>query len=234
MEVFSNVNVDRCGRPQIKVNEDQLVYLIESGFRVKDIGEILHCSKRTVERRMSELRIGSAHFSSICDDDLDTHVWGVLSRHPRCGEKSVSGSLRSEGIKVQRHRVRDSIRRVDPIGVQLRSRRVLHRRVYQVASPNSLWHVDGYHKLIRWNIVIHGGIDGYSWLILFLRVFPNNYASTVCVIIPECCARVWIAVEDKGGEIVKVTRYMLESRGVGRRSVISGRSVHNQRIERLW
>ena len=41
-------------------------------------------------------------------------------------------------------------------------------------SPNSLWHIDGHHSLIRWRIVIHGGIDGYSRLIVFLHASTNN------------------------------------------------------------
>ena len=49
---------------------------------------------------------------------------------------------------------------------------VLHRHQYVV--PNDLWHLDGYHKLIRSDLVIHGGIDGYSRIVTYLKVATNN------------------------------------------------------------
>ena len=39
---------------------------------------------------------------------------------------------------------------------------------------------------------------------------------------------------DRGGENIDVVQYMIHRRGTGRGSALVGRSVHNQRIERLW
>ena len=40
-------------------------------------------------------------------------------------------------------------------------------------------HVDSHHKLIRWRIVVHGGIDGYSSLIVYPDCNSNNSSATV-------------------------------------------------------
>lgn len=64
----------------------------------------------------------------------------------------LAGHLRAEGIKVQRTRIRASLRRVDPDGVLHRGSvaRVTRRRQYSCAGPNHVWHIDGHHKLIRY------------------------------------------------------------------------------------
>lgn len=106
-------------------------------------------------------------------------------------------------------------------------------------SPNSLWHLDGYHKLVRWNFVIHGGIDGFSRLITFLKVSSNNTSQSVLTACISAVSLFGIPSRiriDRGGENVLVSRLMLNHplRGPDRHSVIAGRSVHNQRIEWLW
>ena len=71
--------------------------------------------------------------------------------------------------------MRASIHRVDPENTAIRRSVTIRRRVYHVDGPNSLWHVDGNHKLIRWRMVIYGGIDGYSrTVVVFLRCSDNN------------------------------------------------------------
>ena len=41
------------GRPSYNISEEQLSFLLEKGFQVKDISAILGVSSRTVDRRMS-------------------------------------------------------------------------------------------------------------------------------------------------------------------------------------
>ena len=228
----------RRGRPRIRIEEEQLRFLVESNFRTVDIASLFGCSRRTIERQIREYGL-SHEFSSVSDSDLDRLVSSVVSVHPQCGEKSVTGRLRSLGYNVQRERVRSSIRRVDPVGVELRACSVLHRRQYRVHAPNSMWHLDGYHKLIRWNVVVHGGIDGYSRLIMYLKASTNNRATSVLSAFTEAVNEFGLPSHvrvDAGGENILVAQYMLQhpERASNQRCVIIGRSVHNQRIERLW
>ena len=46
-------------------------------------------------------------------------------------------------------------------------------------GSNSVWHLDDYHELIRWGIVVHGAVDGYSRLPVYLNAASNNKATTV-------------------------------------------------------
>ena len=46
-------------------------------------------------------------------------------------------------------------------------------------GPNHLWHIDTNHKLVRWNFIIVGGIDGYSRLPVMLECRDNNKSDTI-------------------------------------------------------
>lgn len=94
--------------------------------------------------------------------------------------------------------------------------------------------VDGHHKLIRWNFVTHAGIDGYSRM---MRCSTNNRASTVYDLFLDAVRQYGLPSRvrsDQSCENIIVARHMIEHRGSQRNSMITGSSVHNQRIERLW
>ena len=79
----------------------------------------------------------------------------------------------------------------------------------------------------RWRIVVHGGIDGYSRLPVFLKASNNNRASTVLTCFCEAVQEYGLPSRvgsDKGGENVEVSAYTLNhpERGPGRGSMITG------------
>ena len=140
------------GRPQLKVECEQLEFLLERKFSVAEIASILGISKRTVERRLQEFGLSArAVYARMSDEELDAAILSILRDFPNIGSKRVTGLLRARGMYVQQSRIRASMRRVDPEGTLLRALElnIINRRRYSVAGPLSLWHIDGNHKLIR-------------------------------------------------------------------------------------
>jgi len=87
--------------------------------------------------------------------------------------------------------------------------------------------------------VVHGAVDGYSRMPMYLHCSSNNRASTVLHLFQEAISNYGLPSRiriDQGGENVDISLFLLMHplRGPGRGSVIVGRSVHNQRIERMW
>ena len=91
-------------------------------------------------------------------------------------------------------------------------------------------HLDGNYKLIRWGLVIHGGIDGFSRLVAFFKCSTNSKAKTVLdsfyQVIQQYRAPLKIRT-DHGTKNIAVARYMLEKHGLEGNPVIAGKSVHN-------
>ncbi|XP_059892813.1 uncharacterized protein LOC132446501 isoform X2 [Gadus macrocephalus] len=129
--------------------------------------------------------------------------------------------------------------RLDAAGILSRLARLgcTVRRSYSVRGPLALVHNDTNHKLIRYNLVIFGGVDGFSRKVLYLDAATNNRANTAFFFFLEATRLHGVPSRDRGDqgvENVDIAHFMFERRGTGRASFISGKSVHNQRIERMW
>lgn len=225
------------GSSEFVIPERVLRNLIDTGFMIRDIAKILSVSESTIYRRMRIYGISKSDFSDLNEDEVDICVGKTVLEFPNCGETLLSQLLRQKGIYIQRWRLRDSLHRIDLNGLKDRKKGTLRRRVYDVKGANHLWHIDSNHKLIRWHFIIAGGIDGFSRLVVFLNCVDNNKADTILRCFMEGVKNYGIPERvrsDKGLENISVADFMIAQKGTGRRSMITGPSVHNQRIERLW
>ncbi|CAI5692486.1 unnamed protein product [Oreochromis niloticus] len=222
-------------RPRYTISAEQISHFVSIGMTWQRIASCFGISRRTLYRHRQTLGLEPLSYVDISNQELNGLVTDILQNTPNAGEVYILGSLRSRGLRVQRWRVRQSLQEVDPIGRAFRRRHAIRRRIYSVQAPNHLWHFDGNHKLIRWRLVLHGCVDGFSRTIIYLRCLSNNRASSVLSLFLEGIQNFGLPLRvrcDHGMENIQVARFMLQRRGVG--SVITGVSVHNQRIERLW
>ena len=107
------------GHPTVDVPEQQLLSLLTNDFNLADMGQILSCSTRTVQRRTQELALNRRQrYSGLSDSEIDDTVYTIQNTNPRTGYRMVDGIFRSNGHILQRRRIRESLQKVDPNGSQ--------------------------------------------------------------------------------------------------------------------
>ena len=151
------ISTGQQGRPKVDIGREQLESLQELGFTWTAIAKMFVVSVHTLLRRRKEygMPVGQDCYSRISDDILDDAISKILQGHPHLGELMLTGALKSNGIIIQRQRLRDTVMRVDPVARLMRRRCTVQRRTYSVTGANALWHIDGNHKLIRWRFAFY-------------------------------------------------------------------------------
>ncbi len=160
----------RPGRPRVIIDKNWLSFASQ-GITLKDIGEMVQCSARTVRRRLLEYGLAEPAppvIQNVVQPDgtiakewhptgptrydfrgepgrLDELVKCIIVRYSKYSLEFVRAALRTQGYRVARDNVRASLTRVR--GLQPRFvNRPIERRVYSVPEVNSLWHHDGNHS----------------------------------------------------------------------------------------
>ncbi|XP_031328425.1 uncharacterized protein LOC116159560 isoform X2 [Photinus pyralis] len=226
------------GRPSLSITREQLMIFYNEGYTAKRMAKHFKCSTSIIYKKLYEHGIKlRSKYTDIEDEALRTKIIDLHQTHPNSGSVIIAGFLRAEGITVQRNRIRSILNDIDPVGTAKRWSSVVKRRTYNVPCPNSLWHMDAHLKISRWGFVTHGCIDGYSRMIIYLSCATSIQAEPVANLFCSGVVNYGLPSRvrsDHGYENIFVALLMNLLRGIGRGSHIAGKSVHNQRIERLW
>ncbi|XP_066931344.1 uncharacterized protein [Clytia hemisphaerica] len=178
-------------------------------------------------------------YTTLSDEETKLIMMEINKDFPNSGIREMIAHLKrlEPPIILQRNRCQKLLAEIDPVGAAQRWAQVIKRRQYSVPSPNSLWHIDSNHALVRWGYVVFGQIDGFSRLVSQLNLSTDNKASSALFTFIKSVQDFGVPSRvrlDKGKEFNHVEHMMEVFNGERRGSCIRGRSVHNQRIERLW
>lgn len=160
----------RPGRPRIHVDPTVLEGLNTGRTTRPQVAAHFHCGTRTIRRRLIEHGLSqpgppvydqqdngdgtitrsyhpgvSSDLAHLTDPELDELMLQIHTQFPSFGRRMIDGYLLQMGQRVPRSRILASYTRVLGPSNQLFAPRRLHRRVYSVPGPNSLWHHDGQH-----------------------------------------------------------------------------------------
>jgi predicted DNA-binding protein YlxM (UPF0122 family) len=206
------------GPPLLDIDMQELLELYHDGYTYKEIAEDLGVAISTVHNRLRKCGLGSNRFSVMNMEQLRQAIYDVYKQGSGAqGYRMVVKHLAVQGIHVPQDVVMFACSILKADEIQLFGNRTIVRRRYRVPFPNSLWHFDGHHKLIRWKFVIHGCIDGFSRRVIWLAVKNNNRAETVAELFDDAIEIYGVPSRvrcDHGGENVLVGQRMEEIRGV--------------------
>ena len=173
------------GRPQKLIDVDFVDTLRDLAFTWRDIAEQLEVGYSTLmEWKRTEYLPEADHgkkrtAEEYTDAALDAEMVNITSNKPSWGEVRVWGLLDAKGIRVTRDRMRASMKRVDPEGLERRKKKKLRvRREYDIKDVYRLVSLDGNFKLPV-DLYVVGGIDEASRVTSVMQVTDTKHASVM-------------------------------------------------------
>ena len=133
-------------------------------------------SHRTLYRCLDKYGIDTNTYTNISESEIDKLLKQIKGEH--LGEVLLQGHLVHMNVKVPRAILCSAIHRINHANTVCRRSDVIHRRVYSSPHPNAVWHIDRNRKMIRWRLVIHAGVDGFSRVVVYIKCANNNCAPT--------------------------------------------------------
>lgn len=110
------------GRPGYFLDLQRALHLHNLGCTWSAIADAMGVARSTLYSHLNHAGISTSRlaYTIISDDDLDGLVAAISIHHPLAGAAIVQGHLESQEIHVPILRIRESLQRVDTIGVHVR------------------------------------------------------------------------------------------------------------------
>ena len=108
------------GRPLAFINVEQVIYLLNIGFKLSNVARMFLVHRTTLWRRLKRENIDPNQFSTISDTDLITIMQDITNNHPHTGVNMMLGHLKARGLLIQHRRVRTLLKMIDPAGCVIR------------------------------------------------------------------------------------------------------------------
>ena len=97
------------------VNIDQVEMLRGTGYTWDEVANAIGVSQTTLWRHLTEQSVTLSPYVDIFDHNLDQVVSRIQHDFPKAGLVMIQGHILSEGIHVQRQRIRESVAHCDPL-----------------------------------------------------------------------------------------------------------------------
>lgn len=150
------------------------------GHSWTDIAEMLGTTTKTLlqwrkRTNFQDLRL------EFDPDVVDVLIRTLLIDQSKIGETQIIGHVTgNHDFKGTREQFRESIARADPAALTERASQFGHKIIrceYTIKGPHKLWHLDGWHKLIRYRLVVFACVDGGTRTLIYASIRNNNRAT---------------------------------------------------------
>ena len=157
LDSLLKVQNGKKGANKYDIKKDNLEHLLSIGCTVKEIankgllGKKIHPNTIHNFIKYNGMKTITERFSQEPDSVIKEKITELHLRFPNSGIREIKAMLKTlePPIIVQRDKIAKLLPEVDPEGTARRWAQVIPRRVYSVPTPNSLWHLDTHHSLIR-------------------------------------------------------------------------------------
>ena len=158
---LERISNGKRGPSRYGINKERLEHFLNIGCNVTQIakdgllGKKIHPNTVFNFMKANDIPMIRRRYTQLSDEELEIKILDLHVRFPNSGIREIASMLKKldPPVIVQRDRVGKLLAKVDPTGTARRWAQIIPRRTYSVPTPNSLWHIDTHHSLIRYDYV---------------------------------------------------------------------------------